>query len=99
MTMTVVVAVAFAATETVTVTVTAAITKYCYLPRHEHRHPDRFYHCQACGSCSRHTTTNITFSDRIMNIASSITSTLGRFVVEVARSATEDHIGRVFAWC
>ena len=90
MTMTVVVAVAFAATETVTVT--AAITKYYYHHRHQHHHPDHYYHYQACGYCSHYTTTNIAFSNRVMNIASSITSTLDCFVVEVARSATEDHI-------
>ena len=90
MTMTVVVALAFAATETVTVT--AAITKNSYHHCHQHHHPDHYYLYLACGYCSHYTTTNITFSDRITNIASSITSTLDCFVVEVARSATENHI-------
>ena len=88
--MTVVVAVAFAATETVTFT--AAFTKYCYHHRHQHHHPDHYYHYQACGYCSHYTTTNTTSSDRIMNSALSFPSTLDCFVVEVARSATEDHI-------
>ena len=40
----------------------------------------------------------ITITNTTMTVAFSITSALDCFVVEVARSATEDHISRAFAW-